>query len=72
MVVYLDNILIYSDDLDSYKNHVMEILKRLQNNGLYTSPAKCVFHQCQIEFLDFVLSPEGIQMDTRKVKTILD
>ena len=46
VVVYLDDILIYSDNLDSHKNHVMEVLKRLQNNGLYASPAKCAFHQC--------------------------
>ena len=72
MVIYLDNILIYFNDLESHKNHVTEILKRLWDNGLYASPAKCAFHQRQVEFLGFVLSPEGIRMDTNKVKTIQD
>jgi len=72
VVIYLDDILIYSNDLESHKNHVMEILKRLQNNGLYAFPTKCAFHQRQVEFLGFVLSPEGIRIDTNKVKTIQD
>ena len=72
VVIYLDNILIYSDNLERHKNHVIEILKRLWDNGLYVSPTKCTFHQRQVEFLGFVLSPEGIHMDTKKVKTIQD
>jgi len=72
VVVYLDDILIYSDDLVSHKMHVMEVLKRLWDNGLYASPTKCAFHQRQIEFLGFVLSPEGVQMDAKKVQTIQD
>ena len=60
VVIYLDDILIYSDDLTNHKDHVKEVLKRLQDNGLYVSPSKCAFHQCQVEFLGFVLSPEGI------------
>jgi len=72
VVVYLDDILVYYDDLENHKNHVKEVLRRLQDNSLYASPAKCAFHQCQVEFLGFVLSPEGVQMDTKKVQTIQD
>jgi len=72
IVIYLDNILIYSDDLTNYKDHVKEVLKRLWDNGLYASPSKCAFHQHQVEFLGFVLSPEGVQMDTKKIQTIQD
>jgi len=60
MVVYLDDILIYSDSLDSHKNHILKVLKRLWDNSLYVSSAKCTFHQRRIEFLGFVLSPEGV------------
>ena len=72
MVIYLDNILIYSDNLTSHKDHVKEVLRRLWNNGLYAFPSKCTFHQRQVEFLGFVLSPEGIKMDMKKVQTIQD
>jgi len=72
VVVYLDDILIYLDDLDIHKSHVKEVLKRLRDNGLYTFSSKCTFHQRWVEFLGFVLSPEGVHIDTKKVQTIQD
>jgi len=44
VVIYLDNILIYLDNMDDHKKHVKEVLKRLRENRLYASPTKCVFH----------------------------
>jgi len=70
VVVYLDDILVYSDNLESHKDYVREVLNRLQNNRLYASSAKYVFHQRRVEFLEFILGPEGIQMDPKKVQTI--
>jgi len=70
VVVYLDDILIYSDNLDDYKEHIKEILRRLQTHKLFTSLAKYIFHQNSVEFLGFILSPEGVQMDKQKVDVI--
>jgi len=70
VVVYLDNILIYSDNLVDHKQHVKEVLTRLRKHKLYTSPSKCFFHQREVEFLGFILSPEDLQMDQNKVKVI--
>jgi len=70
VVIYLDDILIYSDNMDDHKKHVKEVLKRLQENRLYTLPTKCVFHQDRIEFLDFVLGVDGLRMDESKIQTI--
>jgi len=44
VVVYLDNILIYSNNLVEHKKHVREVLKCLRKNGLYASPNKYTFH----------------------------
>ena len=44
VVVYLDDILIYSDNLENHKNHIKEVLRRFRDNGLYASPTKCAFH----------------------------
>ena len=70
VVIYLDDILIYSDNMDDHKKHVKEVLKRLRENRLYTSPTKCVFHQDRIEFLGFVLGVDGLRMDESKTQTI--
>ena len=70
VVVYLDDILIYSENLQDHKRQVKEVLRRLKTNGLYAVPNKCVFHQEEVEFLGYILSADGLQMDKEKVQTI--
>ena len=67
---YLDDILIYSNGLDENHLHVSEILSRLQKARLFANPKKCVFHMDTVEYLGFILSPEGLQMDPSKVDAI--
>jgi len=70
VVVYLDDILIYSDDITQHRKHVKEILKRLRKVGLYVKAEKCGFHSDSVEYLGYVLSPSGLTMSNAKVKTI--
>ena len=44
VIVYLDDILIYSEDKASHREHVQEVLRRLRKHGLYAKPKKCEFH----------------------------
>jgi len=70
VVIYLDDILIYSDDIMQHRKHVKEVLKRLWKAGLYTKAEKCEFHSDSVEYLGYVLSPSGLTMSNAKVKTI--
>jgi len=70
VIIYLDDILIYSDNLRAHKQHVEEVLRRLQSYRLYASPLKCAFYKEKVEFLGYILSPEDLQMDKEKVHTI--
>ena len=70
IVVYLDDILIYSDDIRQHWSHVKEVLKRLQKAELYAKAEKCEFHLDSIEYLGYVLSLSGLTMSDAKVKTI--
>jgi len=70
IVVYLDDILIYSDDITQHQRHVKEVLRRPQKAGLYAKAEKCKFHLDSIEYLGYVLSPSGLTMSDAKVKTI--
>src|SRR5260221_13135983 len=72
MVGYLDDILVYSDSLEDHQNHVREVLRCLHKAGLYTNLKKCKFHTDTMEYLRFILSPKGLQMDPTKVSTIQD
>jgi len=70
VVVYLDDILIYSDDITQHQKHIKEVLKRLRKVGLYVKAEKCEFHSDSVEYLGYVLSLSGLTMSDAKVKTI--
>jgi len=70
VVVYLDDILIYSNDITQHWSHIKEVLKWLRKSGLYTKAEKCEFHLDSVEYLGYVLSPSGLTMSNAKVKTI--
>src|SRR5260370_16568474 len=70
MVGYIDDILIYSDSVDQHRDHVQEVLRCIQEAGLYANPKKCNFHTDTIEYLGFILTPTGLHMDLVKVTVI--
>ena len=70
VVVYLDDILIYSNDIMQHQSYVKEVLKWLWKAGLYAKTEKYGFHSDSIEYLGYVLSPSSLTMFDAKVKTI--
>ena len=72
VTIYLDDILIYSDDPLKHKEHVYKILCRLQKHGLYCHPDKCKFSVDSVEYLGFILSKDSLKMDSTKIQTIMD
>ena len=72
VVVYLDDILIYSDNPDEHRAHVREVLRRLRKHHLYARTDKCEFHAESVEYLGYILSREGLTMAESKIKAILD
>jgi len=70
IVVYLNDILIYSNNITQHWSHIKEVLKRLRKAGLYTEAEKYEFHSDSVEYLGYVLSPAGLTMSNTKVKTI--
>ena len=72
VIVYLDDILIYSDNPELHRKHVWEVLRHLQENGLYARANKCNFHEDTVEYLGYILSPTSLTMGPVKVQTIQD
>ena len=71
-IIYLDDILIFSKTQEEHDEHVRQVLRRLQEYGLYAKLEKCSFDLNQVEFLGYIVSSEGISMDPAKVQTILE
>src|SRR5882724_1283006 len=70
IVIYLDDILIFSNSLEEHQVHVRRVLDHLCEYDLHSKPEKCLFHTQQIEFLGFMVTPTGISMDTAKTDAV--
>jgi hypothetical protein len=71
-VAYLDDILIFSGTMEEHHKHVKLILQKMEEAGLILKASKCEFHTDRTEYLGYVISPSGIQMDHQKVRTVAE
>ena len=72
VVVYLDDILIYSKNPADHAKHVQEVLRRLRQNDLFAKLEKCEFNVDTTNFLGYIVSPTGLRMDESKIAVIKD
>jgi len=71
-MIYLDDILIYSNNMSEHHWHIKEVLKHLRKAGLYIKVEKYKFHSELVEYLGYILSPSGLTMSNNKIKIIQD
>jgi len=72
VVIYIDDILIYSGSLEEHLEHLRKMFQRLRENKLYAKFKKCEFRVTELDFLGHRITQEGLKMDDHKVKVILD
>jgi hypothetical protein len=72
VVVYIDDILIYSGSLEEHAEHLRKVFQRLRENKLYAKLEKCEFGVTEVEFLGHRIIQEGLKMDDHKVNVIVD
>ena len=70
LVIYLDDLLIFSKSQESHIEHVKTVLQKLRENHLFLKPEKCSFHSDRIEFLGYEISPDGLKMSPSKISSI--
>lgn len=67
---YIDDILIYSDNIDNHRKHLDIVLYELDKNGLKLNIDKCQFYKQQVTYLGYQINQTGIQMDEDRIQTI--
>ena len=70
MVVFIDNILIYSRSAEEHEQHLKVILNKLQAHELYAKFNKCEFWLQEVAFLGHIITTEGVKVDPKKVKAV--
>jgi hypothetical protein len=66
-ITYLDDILIYSDDLEMHRSHVHKVLEKLNERALYVKKSSR-FKTKEIKFLDYVIQSEQIKKNSKKTE----
>lgn len=72
VVVYLDDILVFSDNAQEHSAHLRVVFSKLREYKLFCKRTKCQFGVTEISYLGYVISPRGTFMDKSKVSSILD
>ncbi|KAH9275516.1 hypothetical protein BASA83_001797 [Batrachochytrium salamandrivorans] len=70
VLVYLDDIVIYSDNMSDHIAQVQNVLRVLQDNGLYCKAEKCHFYKSEIKYLGYIISADGLRMDPSKISAV--
>ena len=71
VVLYLDDILIYSKSLQEHEKLVKQVLARLEKHHLAVSLTKSVFHVRTVELLEYIVNTVGVTISERKVESIM-
>jgi hypothetical protein len=72
VVVFIDDILIYSQSEEEHAGHLRMVLQRLRENQLYAKLSKCKFWIDEVMFLGHIINKEGLVVDLKKVADILN
>jgi len=72
VAAFIDDVIVGTETEEGHDEIVAEIIKRLEENDLYVKPEKCKWKVREVGFLGVVIGPDGIKMEEKKVKGVLD
>ena len=70
MVVFFDDILVFSKSEEEHYKHLELVFQKLKENELYINPEKSTFFQNEIEYLGHIVCSDSIKVDPKKIKYI--
>ena len=70
VVVFIDDILVYSATAEEHEQHLRVVLEKLRQNQLYAKFSKCEFWLEELAFLGHILTTKGVAVDPTKIKAV--
>lgn len=71
VLVFFDDILVYSKTTEEHQQHVRQILELLRQNQLYAKRSKCTFFTEKVDYLGFIISKDGVSTDPSKIEAVV-
>lgn len=71
MIVFIDDILVYSKCREKHKLNLCEVLKTLTGERLYAKLSKCELWSCEVQFLGHIINQKGILVDPDKIEVVM-
>jgi len=72
IVIYMDDILIFTQTIEEHRDIVRRVLQILADNKLSLHPKKCKFHQTKVDYLGVILSQNSVEANPTKIKGVAD
>jgi len=72
VAAFIDDVIIGTESKEGHDESVAEVIKRLEENDLYVKPKKCKWKVREVGFLGVIIRADGIKMEEKKVKGVLD
>ena len=72
VIVYLDDIIIFSETAEEHRQHVRQVLETLQREFLFANPKKCDFFKTKINFVGHIVGDGRVKMDNEKISAVRD
>ncbi|CAC5372910.1 unnamed protein product [Mytilus coruscus] len=69
-LIYIDDIIVFSDSFESHLTRLGDVLNRIAAQGIKVAPKKCLFFQNKVSFLGHIVSKEGIATDPGKIESV--
>jgi len=71
ILVFFDDILVYSPNLDQHLAHLRTTFEVLRFNQLYVKLSKCTFGKKEVEYLGHIISEQGVNTDPKKIEAMV-
>jgi ribosome-interacting GTPase 1 len=72
IIAYLDNIIIYLNNIEEHKEHIKWVLRKLYKENILVAVKKYKFHTKKTDFIGFIIKLRQINMDLKKIKAIVN